>query len=335
MLFTSRHPMGPEPVSHLTVGGLTRQESLVLLHSQAQQLSTRDAELLAHALDGLPKALIEAAEALENMPTDAYLALLTHKGAESPLAPADRLTAQLIRHNAVRLRGDDPQAANLLDACTLLAPEPFPLHSLAKSAFAPPGAHVLTDQDNRERVLSALSRQLARVSDDGLQLHRLARVTLRGALSPAEHSRAAQYASHLLAAASPGNASDPHTWPRWTGVLPHLLFIAPMDLTSAGARLVALEACRYLSEHGEPHRALVRLEELHSAWADHLGPDHQHRLWAGAHRGRVCAEAGDAAGAKRLLTEVYSRQRRVLGEGHPDTLSTAVLLAPPDQQPSQ
>ncbi|KUM78298.1 hypothetical protein [Streptomyces curacoi] len=158
---------------------------------------------------------------------------------------------------------------------------------------------------------------------------------IRASLRKASSVSTARHASHLLAAASPGNASDPSTWPRWPGLLPHLLAIAPTDLTVAGPRMAALEARRFLADHGEQPKALARLEELHDAWAAHLGPDHQHTLWAGAHRARVGAETGHREAAKRLLTEVYSRQRRVLGEGHPDTLSTALLLAAPEQQPSQ
>ncbi|WP_128434262.1 toll/interleukin-1 receptor domain-containing protein [Streptomyces cyaneus] len=313
VLITSRSQRWPRTTQRLDVPGLTRDESLTFLRNHAPYLPPAEAGRLAQSADDLPQALVQAVEALE---------------ARSPSEPSsEQQPFTRIQRNAARLRRTDPEAADLLNACVLLAPEPFPINTLAKPPFAPPGARLLTDRLTRTRVLSALSEfDLAEFSSDHLQLRPSTIVALREGLTAGERGRAAHYASQLLEAAAPGSASDPAAWPRWAGVLPHLLAIEPTDLASAGARLAALDACRRLSDHGDTGTALGRLQQLYLAWSQALGADHQHTLWAGTYLAQARAENGDTPAARSLLAVVYSHQLRALGANHPDTLRTARLI---------
>ncbi|MGW2938080.1 FxSxx-COOH system tetratricopeptide repeat protein [Streptomyces sp. NPDC001156] len=334
VLITSRNPRWHGLAAPVDVDTLSRPEAVALLRSRTPQLNDTDADRIAEALEDLPLALVQAAQALTAFTPDQYLDQLADNAAEAtdngaPLGYPHSLAGQ-IRLSTQRLNGQDPEAVALLNACALLAPDPFPLHACKLPGDPDDGAvaRILASPRTMQRTLAALDRHgLARVSGGTVQLHRLTQAVLRDQLTPDQHTQAAEDASRLLAAALPGDPSDPGTWPLWHALLPHLLAISATDLTTTDARYAAGEACRYLMERGQAHVALERIQHLHQTWIRTLGPDLDDTLRAATSLARAYDDTGDHAAARTLDEDSLIRRRRILGEDHPDTLRTANNLA--------
>ncbi|MFF2250340.1 FxSxx-COOH system tetratricopeptide repeat protein, partial [Streptomyces sp. NPDC058142] len=341
VVITSRNPHWHHLASPVDVDVLTRADSVALLRSRSRGLSEGDADRLAQALDDLPLALVQAAEALTAYTPDKYLDLLEHHAdlATNDGTPLDypRSLAAQLRLGMQRLGDQEPVAADLLRACSLLAPEPFDLNPCDPSARQDEqdeqdGAEALVplllDPRVFRRVLTAVDRfGLARVAGGSVQLHRLTQAILRDQLDSEERARSVRHASLLLTTAHPGNPKHPATWPRWSALLPHLLHLAPADLTTPQARHAALGACWYLLERGTARPALPRLQALHQAWLQELGDDHGDTLQAASYLARAFYKSHNHAQARDLDRDTLARRRRVLGEDHPDTLISACNLA--------
>jgi Tetratricopeptide repeat len=128
---------------------------------------------------------------------------------------------------------------------------------------------------------------LARVEPDSLQLHRLLQAILRA--QPSDHDMAA-VAIRLLRATVPADPwLNPPTWPLWRELLPHVL--------------AATEARHTLDPTG-----------------DDVG-------WLLDCAGSYVLTRGEPASARPLLERALSLCRSVLGEDHPDTLTSANNLA--------
>ncbi|MFD4710551.1 FxSxx-COOH system tetratricopeptide repeat protein [Streptomyces sp. NPDC058430] len=341
VVITSRNPHWHHLASPVDVDVLTRADSVALLRSRSRGLSEGDADRLAQALDDLPLAMVQAAEALIAYTPDKYLDLLEHHAdlATDDGTPPDypRSLAAQLRLSMQRLGDQEPVAADLLRACSLLAPEPFDMNSCDPSARQDEqdeqdGAEALVplllDPRVFRRVLTAVDRfGLARVADGSVQLHRLTQAILRDQLDSEERARSVRHAGLLLTTAHPGNPKHPATWPRWSALLPHLLHLAPADLTTPQARHAALGACWYLLERGTARPALPRLQALHQAWLQELGDDHGDTLQAASYLARAFYKSHNHAQARDLDRDTLARRRRVLGEDHPDTLISACNLA--------
>ncbi|MFJ8535280.1 FxSxx-COOH system tetratricopeptide repeat protein [Streptomyces sp. NPDC093591] len=328
VLVTSRDPNLRLSIPAVSLDVLSLTASVALLRSRRPGLSAADAVRLAESLGHLPLALEMAGALLSTMSVDAFLRGLAKSVAGLPgWTPP---VVAVIRESVWRLRRQDCEAADLLDACALLpASEPFPLHACVP---ARPGrsslAQRLADPRARNRLLMKVSEVgLARVSDGTLQLHQLTKAVLRGDLSPEERRHAADHAALLLQSAFPTGVPDPAATSHWPALLSHLLAVAPLDLVTPDARQAAGEACRYLYERGETESVLRRLRELHEGWTASLGPDHPDTLRVAVPLGIVLAEAGDLEESRDLAEDTYERQCRLLGENHPDTLRTATHLA--------
>ncbi|WP_406494683.1 FxSxx-COOH system tetratricopeptide repeat protein [Streptomyces sp. NBC_01604] len=334
VLITSRNPDWHGVAWPLNVDVLARRESIDLLRRRTPWLTDADAGRLAEALDDLPLALVQAAAVLTTTTVDDYLELLASNASEvtDEGRPRDyrwSLAAQ-VRLSMQRLRAQDPEAADVMNACALLAPEPFalPTDFGDEADEASPVGRVVTDRRTRSRVLSALHQHgLARVAAGSLHLHRLTQAVLKDQLTTEERAVAAHNASVLLAAASPDTSDDPASWPRWLNLLPHLLAIDPTDLVTADARFAACEACFYLLDRGSAPAVLPRLDDLHQAWNSLLGPDHAHTWWAVNYLAIAFTAVGDHERAYVLHRDLFDWRRRVLGEDHVDTLGTASNLA--------
>ncbi|MFJ5208976.1 MULTISPECIES: FxSxx-COOH system tetratricopeptide repeat protein [Streptomyces] len=335
VLITSRNPRWHELATPVPVGVLARRDSVSLLRARTPWLTATDTDRLAAALDDWPLALVQAAEVLATTSVRDYLEQLTDRAGEvtdagKPLDYPRTLAAQ-IRLSMRRLRAQDSQAAQVLHACALLAPEPFALPVL--EGRRRPGAssfigQVLVDRTGRNRVLTVLQRHgLARVEGGALHLNRLTQAVIAAQLTVPERAAAARHASLLLTAAFPGRAQDPAAWPGWPDPLPHLLAIAPGDLVTDAARLAACEACQYLVDRGSATAVLPRLESLHRTWTAELGVDHAATWRATACLARAAAAVADHHRALSLHRGLLDRQRQELGADHPEVLRTAANLA--------
>ncbi|WP_258314764.1 FxSxx-COOH system tetratricopeptide repeat protein, partial [Streptomyces sp. Act143] len=338
VLITSRNPQWHHVATPVDVDVLARAESVALLRSRSRGLGEEDAGRLAEALDDLPLALVQAAEALTAFSPDRYLALLARSAstATEDGTPPDypRSLAASVRLSMERLEVEDGAAADLLRALALLAPEPFPLHACDPDEVEDDDeddaglVEVLSDPRVFRRVVGVVERfGLARVAGGSVQMHRLTQSVLRDQLTDGQRTRAARQAGLLLVAAAPGNAADPDSWPRWPDILPHLLLIAPTDLTTVDARYAACEACWYLMDRGAAATVLPRLQDLHGTWLLEAGPDDKATMWAASYLARAHNDIGDHAEARRLDEDVLTRRRESLGDDHPETLAAAGNLA--------
>ncbi|MEU2629245.1 FxSxx-COOH system tetratricopeptide repeat protein, partial [Kitasatospora sp. NPDC007106] len=137
ILITSRDPAWHTLAIPLDIDAFTRPESVALLRDRVPTLTDADADHLAQDLDDLPLALVQAAALLGGSLTLAqYRDLLAAQISDlldegRPLDYPLPLAAQ-IRLSHQRLAQESPQAAALLRACALLAPEPFPLDACTR-----------------------------------------------------------------------------------------------------------------------------------------------------------------------------------------------------------
>ncbi|WP_327718288.1 FxSxx-COOH system tetratricopeptide repeat protein [Streptomyces sp. NBC_00490] len=332
VLITSRNPLWHQVATSVEVGVLDRTEAVDLLRLRSPQLSDEDASRLATALDDLPLALAQAGESLYLFTPDQYLQQLElHADAAvsdgTPFDYPGSLSTQL-DGTMTRLAVSEPLAAELLRACSLLAPEPFPLHASDPHRARTPddggGAELvraLSHPRAFRQALTAVERLgLARGSGGSIQVDRLTQAVLRDQLTPESRAPAARHASALLATAYPGQAADPETWPHWPALLPHLLAIGPADLTTPLARFAACEACWYLLDRGDTRTALARLQDLHRDWEQRWGADAEDTMWAAAYLARAYADTGELSEAHRLESSTLHRQQTQLGPDHPGTL---------------
>lgn len=169
VLITSRNPLWHQAASSVDIGVLNHTEAIDLLRSRSPQLSKEDASRLAVALDELPLALVQAGDALHHFTPDQYLRQLTRHAdaALSDGTPFDypASLAEQLRQSTARLQSQESLAFDLLRACTLLAPESFPLHACdpVKAGADDDGGggelvRALSDTRDFRRALAAVER---------------------------------------------------------------------------------------------------------------------------------------------------------------------------------
>ncbi|NUO43942.1 MAG: TIR domain-containing protein, partial [Streptomyces sp.] len=317
VLITSRNPYWRQVATTLDVPVLSRADAVTLLTLRGRDLTKRDAAQLAEALDRLPLALVQAAEALYVFPPDQYLELLEQRASDTLRdgGPPDYHGSSLTTQLAMSLSRlfESPEAVLLVQACALLAPAPLPLNP-----------HALEVSPHVFRQLLMLVEQvgLARVSGGSMQMPRLTQAVLRDELTDEERTTAAHRASVLLAAIAPTDDAV-GARQRWRDLVPHVLTIAPSDLVTSAARYAALMTCRFQLETGDFDQALSKLHDLHRTWKRELGDDAEETLAAAAYLAQAYADTGAHENALHLDQDIFDRQRRLLGPDHPATLRTA------------
>ncbi|MFF5494483.1 FxSxx-COOH system tetratricopeptide repeat protein [Streptomyces aquilus] len=336
VLITSRNSLWSSYAVPVDVDTLSRTESVSLLRAQGAALTDGDADDIAATLGDLPLALTQAAALLTRglSATDLKEELAANlvevmKRNPPPGYPAG-LAAQ-VRLTTTRLETDHPGAAAVLAALALLAPEPFPLTSCA--GRLPEQASVLLGEAAGSRLaavdaVEAIARYgLTRIQDGTVHLHRLTQDLLTGQMTGPERDQAWADAEALLAAAYPGSAEQPSSWPVWQVLLPHALAIDPTRLTTSEGRDVVLEGCWYLMDRGQPRPAREHLQLLYDTCLQQLGPDHDDSLWAANHLARAYGDTQNFEPAHALTEDTLARRRRLHGDDHPATLTSANNLA--------
>ena len=235
------------------------------------------------------------------------------------LAAATRLVAD-------RLDGEDPAAAQLASVCAFLAPEPIPDDLFTRVPGELPGelAARAADPLGWRQTLAHLARQsLARIDQRGLVMHRLTQAILRDRLAPDQDTATRACSEAILAAADPGDPHDPVTWPRWAQLMPHLLVADLAATGNQGLRKMACNACWYLLARGDTRTAYDLAADLRQHWRDRLGDDDENTLAVVGYLAWALRAMGHYAEARELDEDTLARRRRVLGEDHPDTLTSA------------
>ncbi|MGH8965929.1 MAG: FxSxx-COOH system tetratricopeptide repeat protein, partial [Actinomycetes bacterium] len=300
MLITSRNPRWGGLATTVRVDLFEPSESVNLLLRRVPRLSAPDAARIAEAVDNLPLAVAQAAAYLDDtgLSADAYLRLLDTRAAEllAEEAPTGYPVSLAASWQVAfdRLDDDEPAALHLLTLCAQLAPEPIPFTLLTAHAQALPGALAAAAGDPlRFARLTRLlrTRSLARVGTGSLQLHRLVQAILRArsAADAAEPDLAVAAVRLLRVAVPPDPWNNPGTWPQWRRLLPHAL--------------TATDAGRALDDA-----------------ADDVA-------WLLNETARYLLTRGEPMAGLPLIERALELRRGVLGEEHPDTLTSANNLA--------
>jgi tetratricopeptide (TPR) repeat protein len=300
VLITSRNPRWQELATAVPVDLFDPDESVTLLLRRVPRLSAPDAAHIAEVVDNLPLAVAQAAAYLHEtgLPAGEYLRLLHTRAAElladdAPTGYSVSLAASW--HVAFdRLADDEPAALQLLALCAHLAPEPIPFTLFTAHPDALPGGlgAVVSDPLAFARLTRLLrTRSLARLETNSMQLHRLVQAILRTrSAGEAAEPDLAVAAVTLLRVAVP---SDPWhnlgTWPQWRQLLPHVL--------------TATDASRALDQAGDA-----------VAWLLNKAATYVQRR-------------GEPAVSLPLFEHALELRRGMLGEEHPDTLTSARHLA--------
>ncbi|MGH3996098.1 MAG: tetratricopeptide repeat protein, partial [Pseudonocardiaceae bacterium] len=298
VLITSRNPRWGVLATPVQVELFVPGESVSLLLRRVPRLSTRDAVRIAEAVDHLPLAVVQAAAYLDDtgLSADEYLRLLDTRAAEllAEEAPTGYPVSLAASWQVAldRLAADEPAALHLLTLCAHLAPEPIPFTLFTAHAQALPDTLAAAAGDplvfaRLTRLLR--TRSLARVETGSLQLHRLVQAILRArsAAEAAEPDLAVVAVRLLRAAVPPDPWNNPGTWPQWRRLLPHAL-----TATDAGRALDDADVTWLLNQAA----------------------------------GYLLA-SGEPATSLPLTERALGLSRRVLGEEHPATLTSASNLA--------
>jgi Tetratricopeptide repeat len=216
--------------------------------------------------------------------------------------------------------------AQLAGVCAFLAPEPVPEDLFTGAPSILPGelAARAADPLAWRQTLAYLARQsLARIDQRGLVMHRLTQAILRDRLTAEQAAAIRACSEAILAAADPGAADNPVTWPRWAQLMPHLLAADLAATDSGGLRWMACNACWYLLARGDARTAHDLAADLRLHWRDRLGDDHENTSATAVYLAWALRDMGRYAEARELDEDTLARDRRVLGEEHPDTVSSA------------
>ena len=334
VIVTSRSRDWAELATPVPVDVLPRPESVDLLRTRVPHIMTADAKALAGALGDLPLALAQAAAYLAEtrMPATRYTQLLKDRAATllgkgKPPTYRDTLSAATTLAYD-RLRAADKDAADLAAICAFLAPEPIPVDWLITASDGlPDGLSArLADPLERDDLMVALTRtSLARLSDDGLIMHRLTQAILRACSVEPDEIRA--HAETLVTANSLEDTPSTDTWPTWGRLLPHLLALAPEHSDNPSLQTAVVHAAGYLMDSGKGPDALSLAARIHQLWRERLGPDDRRTLRIATALVSAHRMAGNLDEARQLGEVSLSRSRRLYSDGDPDTLALANNLA--------
>jgi tetratricopeptide (TPR) repeat protein len=337
VLITSRRSWWGHVGRSVAVDVLTRQDSVRLLRRLVPTLTEDATHRVAAALGDLPLALAQAGGVMAEtgLSAEDYLELLADNTAEVldlghpwgyplPLAAVVQVAIE-------RLKTKDEAAAQLLELCAFLAPEPVPMGfftNVPAGILPEPLATAITKPLGLAQSIRHIANYgLAHTSPDGLTMHRLTQAILRNLHSPEEQVTALRRVAVLLAAASPDDATDPIHWAGWARLLPHLLAVDFTVIDNSGFRAAAWSAAHYLAARGELDIARNLAVRLYRTWRDRLGDDHPDTQAAATILAHALRMLGRYEQARKLDEDTFARRRQTLGNDHPDTLMSANSLA--------
>ncbi|MQY06528.1 D-inositol-3-phosphate glycosyltransferase [Actinomadura sp. RB68] len=336
VLATSRAGGWQELAHPIPVEEFHRAESIDLLTRNVQGLDAQDAGQVADILGDLPLALAQVSGVLGAGVSPAELRTLISEQAKKVLDHGAKRSygetlAAITLVATTKLADESPTAANLLQLCCYLAPEPIPADwfralPASHTATTAPGPLPQGVLDTSAAFSLIRDKGLGRLDASGMRLHRLTQAIIR------DHTRHQTDAYQTLAAdilttAAPLDSGDTTYWPQWKRLTPHLLATNLYTTSSPPLRQVACKAAHYLIVSGQTKAAHTLTTSLHQGWAEHLGADHTDTLTAAQHRTHALRDLGDYTTAHIISQATLRHHRQTLGEDHPDTLTSANNLA--------
>lgn len=319
-----------------------RADSMALLTSRAlRDPSQVDLTQICHLLGDLPIAIEQAAAYMDFYQVTAadYRSMLA-AGLEEMLAYdglLDRpgvVVATLWDISLSRLAVECPAAVQLLELCSVLAPQPIPLGLFVnhKDLLAGPLAAAAADERLWAATVGAIvGMSLARRDRDGIILHRLEQAAIRHELDPSRRARVVAAAAALLEASTADDVeSVPSVWQAWQAILVHLLAIADdaADVAPQATLGTLLQrAARYLRVAGSPsaagplaEKAASIHERLHGSSAAVVGTDL--RVLA-----RIFRDAGQLERARPYAERALDIHTKALGADSPEVGFDLIVLA--------
>ena len=237
-----------------------------------------------------------------------------------------------------QLQHDEPAAARLLQQAAFLAPEPLSMFIFDDNQDLPtlPDAlqQALCEPIRRDRTLGALHRYaLARRAGDSIQMHRLVQAAVRRLLPEPERLAGQLAALQLLQAALPADIyRQPHPWPRWQQLLPHVLFSCAPDPSPAAATSVSWLLDRARHVPAVPRGAGGGSALVRAGAGDQrsgVRPAAPHRGGQPGQPRAGAAGPGRAGGGSALARTGAAINEAAHGPQHPMTIHLRSALGPP------
>lgn len=341
-LITSRDRSWDRRADVLDVDVYSRPESADFLLRRVPSLSSREADRLAEELGDLPLALEHVAAwlATTRMTADDYLSMLQKQATDLlstgrlPGYPKSVAVTWTISMN--RLREQVPAAAQLLEICAFIGPHPVPLRLFTDApagALPEPLGLVIQSRPSQMELLNAIGTfSMARVGEGPdhepyLQQHRLVQAVVRDMVSAASKKAYPAFVHKMLAAADPGEPTQPRHWPRYASLLPHMLTSGAVTDAAPDVHRLVLNQARALLVRGEYQACLNLTVDAAQAWAaqlDQVDPD-----MLAARREQANALRGLARFDESLEVDrnSYAVAKSSLGPDHPQTVRAASGLA--------
>lgn len=301
VLITSRNPRWQGvAASTVNVPVFSRPESVALLCARAPQLDDSAAGRVADELGNLPLAVDQAGHLLADtgLGADDYVQMLAERAMQllghddGGTHPHSLAASWAVAFD--RLADAEPPALELLCLVAWCAPEPVPLSLLIEHRRYLPArlAAVAADALAMARCMATIrSLGMAVTTPRSVTLHRVPAVLLRAR----EHNDASGsgwpvVVVRLLRNALPGDIwNNPPQWASWQELLPHVLAAT------------------------SPDRPLANVMEQ-TSWLLDRAATYQHTR-------------GDPRAALPTFRRALAARRGLLGDDHPDTLSSARYLA--------
>ncbi|SPT60166.1 Predicted ATPase [Actinomadura madurae] len=338
LIITSRSPEGAGISDRsLELPRFRRDESVTLLRDRVPSLSEEEAHELAAALDDLPLAVDQAADALNGgsiQPGD-YLELLRSKTIRVlgfGRAPSYRDSLSGVWSAALQsLSGRNADAEDLLTACSVFGPAPIPvkvLWALLNNRHARPAEEHSWDRLRLAAATRAAKEAgLIRAERDMLEM----RTLLQAFIRDRDGTTAADLSTRArleLALAHPGAPTSPENWGSYAQLLPHALHLDLAGDDRAPCRLLLLDIAHYLTAQGDARTARAIAADAYRRWCREPGAtlDSEPILLAQERLAQAHFQLGEhreAVGLDERVLEI----RRARMPDHPDTLSAAHNVA--------
>jgi Tetratricopeptide repeat/NB-ARC domain len=333
VLITSRNHRWQAVVDTMQVDVFERAESAEFLTKRVPRgLSEPEARQLADELGDLPLALEQAGalQAETGMRVEEYSKLLKENVAsileegKPPEYPLSMTAAWRI--SVATMSRQLPEAVDLLRCCAFFGAEPIPREVFQSGIQSTETriSELIADPILLARAIRELGRfALVRIDGRTIGIHRLVQALLREALGPDQQASYRHEVHLILAASSPKDPDNNRMWPRYAGLVAHV--VSPTtDIQScrdASVRGFALEIVRYLYRSGDPKSSRALAERLIERWIEDSGQDDAHVLDAQRHLGIALRDLGRYSDAYAVNRATLDRTRRILGERNPLTLT--------------
>jgi tetratricopeptide (TPR) repeat protein len=326
-----------------------RKESVAFVRRRAGRLDEAEADRLAEALEDLPLLLDQTAGWLSDstMSVDEYVELL-ESGSDTEIGlkvaadfPMTFQMAWSILLN--RLRETVPESVDLLRLCVFFAPGPIPVGLLREIPHWDVPEQLKSLMNDPLRWAAAINKLVQYsvvqqeahqgVGDESsagteiLHMHRMVHQTVRDGITESDREEFSRVVQSALAAANPGRPDNPHNWPRYAELAPHLKAANVLESDDAAIQTLVLDCLRYMYASGEYAAGLKLAERALTAWKQSLGDTHP-RIWTLIHhQANLLRETGKYEEAARIERTAVEHLRAERGAQDLDTLRAGAGLA--------